>query len=318
MTSPTTRPRTGDVKARGWTRHLEGWQPGLLAVVIAVIAAILLVPSSVPPRDVPEPRIDHRAVQAVLAEDVRLAREAESQTLHHDVRLLGAAVRQFGAVDGTEDKLALTQARARLARAAPLVAARPDEEVVMLRAYQVHKLVAGLREWERSGESPEMLKELGGTILETLDRYGWVSHERGRRRIVLSDLELSVLLKKRWNDVTNLDRPALAPTKDEELALLRFFLRHPISAPEALAQDALGAAQYRQRYVLKKVEEIGKLDADYPTNLAKGILLYRLGKQPEAVQAFRRHLEARPDGPYTLRAQNYLRAALGASSDELD
>jgi hypothetical protein len=35
------------------------------------------------------------------------------------------------------------------------------------------------------------------------------------------------------------------------------------------------------------------------------------------VEAFRRHLEIAPDGPYALRAQNYLRAALGRARDEV-
>jgi len=45
-------------------------------------------------------------------------------------------------------------------------------------------------------------------------------------------------------------------------------------------------------------------------------VLYQLQRYPLAVEEFRRHLDASPDGPYTLRAQNYLRAALERARED--
>lgn len=68
---------------------------------------------------------------------------------------------------------------------------------------------------------------------------------------------------------------------------------------------------YKDQYLLKKLDELGSIDAAYPADLARGIVLYRLGSYPQSVEASRRHLDASPDGPFTLRAQDHLRAALG-------
>jgi tetratricopeptide (TPR) repeat protein len=79
--------------------------------------------------------------------------------------------------------------------------------------------------------------------------------------------------------------------------------------------DPEAARGPKDQYRLKKIDEIAALDPAYPSDLARGIVLYRLGRFLPAVQAFRRHLEASPDGPFTLRARGYLRAALGRASE---
>jgi tetratricopeptide (TPR) repeat protein len=73
---------------------------------------------------------------------------------------------------------------------------------------------------------------------------------------------------------------------------------------------------FEDRFRLKKIDELSAVDPTYPKELARGIVLYRLGRYPLAVEAFRQHLERSPDGAFSLRAQNYLRAALGKANDE--
>jgi tetratricopeptide (TPR) repeat protein len=125
--------------------------------------------------------------------------------------------------------------------------------------------------------------------------------------------------KKRWNEVAGLKGGAFEPALDEERAFYRFLLEHPLhpraplTTPPALATappalDALGA--YEGQYMLKKIDELSALDPAYPADFARGIILYRLGRYLPSAEAFRRHLDASPDGPFTLRAQNYLRSAL--------
>lgn len=318
MTSPTTSPPRLGVKRskQGLKRHLEGWQPGLLAVFIAVMAAAIFVPRSVPPQDLPEPAIDHELLERIAAEDARLAAVAEAETLDRDVRALGAAVRGFGRVDGSGDPRALTRARAEVTHAAYLASKQGDDALRALRAYQVRELIRELHRWETTGQETDALRELGGEILETFETYGWVEARGSGRRIIMDDVNIATLLKKRWNQVTAIKSEALAVTATEELALLRFFVRHPILPPPTVRADPMGAESFRLRYVLKKVEAIERIDPGYPSDYAKGILHYQLGFYPQAVALFRQHLDARPDGPLTLRAQNFLRASLDESADE--
>jgi len=319
MTTTKTSPRGPGVKGpkRGISRHLEGWQPGLLAIFIALVAAALFIPRSVPPRDLPEPVIEHAALLRVMKEDARLAASAEQQALDRDVRSLGVAVRGFGLVDGTKDQSALSRARAQVTHASFLASKQGDAGLLALRAYQTRELIRELRRWETTGVETDALRELGGTIVETFETYGWVEVRGAQRRIIMRDVDVATLLKKRWNQVAAIKSPSFEVTRLEELSLLRFFIRHPILPPATVRADPTGAKAFRLRYVLKKLEAIERIDPTYPVHYARGIVNYQLGYYPQAVGLFRQHLDARPDGPFTLRAQNFLRASLGHSSDEL-
>ena len=60
-------------KKGGLARHLQGWEAGLVAVVIAALGTLLAVPLRVPPEDVPLPLVDGRALSATLAHDRALS-----------------------------------------------------------------------------------------------------------------------------------------------------------------------------------------------------------------------------------------------------
>ena len=121
-------------------------------------------------------------------------------------------------------------------------------------------------------------------------------------------------------------RPELAPTLDEERVLYTFFLRAP-HAPEAVrarfdaarrgARDAAacraideGERMAAEAWRATKIRALGAIDPAYPTPFALGVALQRAGEAPAASAAFRAWLDAHPDGPWTLRARNHLRAAL--------
>ncbi|MEZ4310178.1 MAG: hypothetical protein R3F14_19220 [Polyangiaceae bacterium] len=72
--------------------------------------------------------------------------------------------------------------------------------------------------------------------------------------------------------------------------------------------DAVADDQKR----IEKIRELGALDPSYPAAFAEGVVLFRLGRFELAAQAFERHLAAHPDGPWTLRARNHLKASLEA------
>ncbi|MCC6553486.1 MAG: hypothetical protein IT372_10770, partial [Polyangiaceae bacterium] len=223
-----------------------------------------------------------------------------------------------------------------LAAAVRPALAQGAEAVLALRAFQTRAFLREVRRWQATGEETIALRELGGDFLGLLRRSGWLdegadpSARPGRRRALPDAGVLAVMFKKRWSSVVGVQGGVFEPTLDEQRALFAFLLAHPIrdpastvipasdarSAERAAAARAAFERRAQEQYRLKKIEELGALDPTYPRDLARGIVLYRLERYPAAVEAFRRHLEASPGGPHTLRAQNYLRAALGRANDE--
>ena len=65
---------------------------------------------------------------------------------------------------------------------------------------------------------------------------------------------------------------------------------------------------------LEKVKLLAKIDPEYPGEYARGVAAYRAGKYAISEDAFKKWLKDHPNGPFTLRAQNHLRAAIAAQS----
>jgi hypothetical protein len=309
------------VKAgRGLSRHLDGWQAGVLAVFIAGTAAALVVPRPVEPTELPEPALDVRALASLRAADDAQADAAERKPLDADVRALGSAIRAYGEADARGDDAAVFAARAKVAEAAARALAQGDDELVELRAFQLRAFLREVRRWRAGQPGSDELAALGGGFSRMIERNGFCD---GEGRVLMDEPALRASFKKRWNEIASIARPALAVPLDEQRALARFLLAHPpvpsgferggAGDPRAIAL-ARGVAEDQAR--LKRIDELAELDPSYPRELARGVVLYRLRRYPLALEAFRRHLEANPDGPWTLRAQNYLRAALGRARDE--
>jgi tetratricopeptide (TPR) repeat protein len=310
------------VSAGGLARHFEGWQPALLTVFLVAMTVALVVPRPVDPSDLPEPWTDPGALALARAADDLRASVAESEPLDADVRAVGSAVLEFGRADAEEDTRALQEARARVVAAASRARGQGDEKLLRLRAYQTRLFLREIRSWEVTGEESAELRGLGGGFLRTLRQNGWLEERAPRAKVLLDDTVLRVWFKKRWSEVTGLLTEAFRPALDEERAFYRFLLKHPAAGiPAGRFHDRSGlssqaVASFEGQYRLKKIDELARIDPTYPRELARGIVLYRLGRYPLAVEAFRRHLDAQPDGPFALRAQNYLRAALGRARAE--
>lgn len=337
--------RAGAGPVKGWQRHVEGWQAGLVAVFIAGTAAVLGVPRAVPPGDIPEPDVSAAALDATIRADEARARSITPappggrrsalarpsgaadtagggeppRTLDHDVRALGDAVRAFGRAESDGDDAGLERAHRAAVEAAGAAIARSPDDVLVLRAYQTHAFVRGMQELERTGRASPDLIELAGTFPRSIELYRW--YDRAARRLLLDEPALRALYKKRWNELTGLTGTAFALTLDEERALLRFLIAHPAvpspalppgAGPAAVRAHALAGAVAANEKRLAKIRELGRLDPGYPAALAEGVVLFHLGRFEQAAVAFERHLEAHPDGPWTLRARNYLKAALEA------
>lgn len=314
-------------RPRGLSRHLEGWQPWSLAILLAGSSAILAVPRSVDPVELPVPIIAPAALEAAHRADDALAARAEAESkrrvpLDFDVRTLGSAVRAYGLADASGRDAEVVIARRDLTEAARRARAHGDEPLLKLRAYQLHLFLRALRIWDATGDEPADLRELGGGFAAMARQNGWIA----RGRLLVDEAARRALFKKRWSEITMLSGAkgsAFDLAVDEQRALHRFLLAHPprdeadagggMRPPRGLGKDERAAFLVEQ-YRLRKIEELARIDPAYPADFARGVVLYRVRRYGAAIELFRRHLDAHPDGPLTLRAQNHLRSALERSA----
>ena len=281
------------------------------------------MPRTVPVGEIPEPAVRPDFISATLRADDARAREIAARAargeLDHDVRSLGDAVRSFGRAEVDGDDVALEEAHRRVEESVRAAIGGNPDGVLALRAYQTRAFLTEMRAFEESGRGSDDLGELAGNFARSAIVFRW--YDADERRLLPSDGALAALYKKRWNEITGLAGPAFALSLDEQRAMLGFLIAHPAVAMPPLADDAdADAARARalQEEVaanqkrLDKIRELARVDPTYPGSIAEGVVMYRLGRFEAAAIAFERHLAASPDGPWTLRVQNYLKASLEA------
>jgi tetratricopeptide (TPR) repeat protein len=289
----------------------------LLALLLAGSTAALAIPRSVAPVDLPEPRLDPGALRHIANADAELAASADRERLDVDVLKLGTQIFAFGVADAKRDDEALATARRDVLDATPRALHVGVAPVLALRAHHLRTFLREMARYDATGEETNTLREVAGGFIHRLEHNGWVDVTRAEHRVLPDATVLAILFKKHWNEVAGVSGAPFDAALPEARAFYRFLLAHPAlsdSAGSPSLYDARSAitGQYR----LKKIDELSTVDHDYPVQLARGVVYFQLGRFPLAVEAFRRHLEAHPDGAYTFRAQNYLRAALGRSHDE--
>jgi hypothetical protein len=271
-------------------------------VGLTVVAAALAAPRATEPDVLPLPIPDRSVLRAAKQRSDELARVASKNGLSYDVRAVGEAIRRCGAasVEGKgvpqpvigEVRLAIRLARAR----------QSERGLLQLCALQTELFVQATHAFEVTGKASTDLHELGGDFIVVAKKNGWLDG----RRIVLDDDERAALFRIRWTELTGLrSEPPFVPTLDEYRAYYALNLR------PAGTRDA--ANDERAWSVVRALE---KRDPSYPAALARGVLLHRSGRFSEAVEAFRGHLAARPDGAWTLRAKNHLLEALAREAGE--
>lgn len=315
--TPVKAGGAGRHKPAGLARHFEGWQPGLLAVFLAGTTAAVVVPRPVASMELPEPTLEPRALERIARADDALARAAAERrpALDRDVRELGSALRAYGKVDGGDDNTVVME-RKRVAEAAARARLQGNEALLMLRAFEQASFLRELRRWETEGVESDELRELVGGFVTTMERSGWAPGHR----LLMDDAVRRAMFKTRWNELALVHGAPFDPSPAERAAVLRFKLLHPQQGGSS--EHGLGLTQRTQRaehaaaqYRLGKVDELALLDPSYPADLARGVLHFRMHRYLEATRFFRRHLDAHPDGALTLRAQNYLNAALAAETE---
>jgi hypothetical protein len=297
-----------------------------IPVGVAVVLAALLAPRAAIPCAVPVPVADAGNVaQAVMGDRLRAAR-ARQHALPGPTRALGTAIREFHAGEaGGLSAGAMGDARVRVDVALVEVLGAPDagrEALLDLRAVQLEDFLTEVHRLRTTGKSSPELEQLAGGFLQSMKADGWYDD----RSLLPDDGVLRVMFKEMWNTVVGLQRrPDLAPTLDEERLVYAFYLRHPHpSRPmrEALVASRRGASdggrglgfERAERAAIEawRVDRIGRLaalDPTYPADFARGIAQYSAGAFEASASSFRSWLREHPDGPWTLRARNYLRAA---------
>jgi hypothetical protein len=289
----------------GWqgalARHLEGWPSALLVVSIAALSALLVVPRQVEPQWVPPPRVDRREQRQLHEREAQRSTRARAG-LPLELRAVGEAFRRFGRIATAEDAGPDLARRELLDRLAVAQSKHGDEPLLELRALQTELFVAAMATSSDSEPTPERV-ELGGSLFALGVKRGWFAPGPNRAR----PDELGTLFRVYWADVLRLRRHPFAPTLNEWRAYYRFLLSQPNRNAQTRAHDL----QLALGYVAALVRE----DLDYPSYLARGVLLYQQGNLQEAAAQLLAHLQQHPDGPWTLRAKNYL-AACGAALSE--
>jgi hypothetical protein len=271
---------------------------------------------------VPVPLVDGKALSATLDRERTLAatmagaleddrRHPSGTNELYDLRTFGTEFRAYGAAEASGDTYAVVRARQKLIEAVGRARGVGDDKLVALRAFQQHLFLAELRKWENAGTASEELLGLGGGFLDLVRQSGWLAG----RSLAMDDVVRGIFFKRRWNQVTGISGAAYAISLDEHRAFYAFLLVHPYVEGRA-GLDAKGACLAADRWRLRKIEELAQIDSAYPYVLARGVLFYRLGRYPEAAQAFRDYLGAAEDGRYTLRARNYLTTAVSRATTE--
>lgn len=314
----------------------------LVPLLVALVLGLVVLPRPVPPRELPLPQIDAAALGETIAQDGQRAADARANPLHPDVRALGAALRAFNAAELGEDEGAISEARKKISQALPFaIKSAGPKGILALRAVQMEEFLRAVSRFESTGTRTADLDELGGTFVRTMMRIGWCRERTGEPaqwppnhrpvKVLLDDSQRRAAFKQTWNKVAGAeDLGELALSVDETRALYTFYFQHP-HAPEstrlglfgdrtqAKTPEACAQIDDRERvaafgWLIPKMKELAAIDATYPLSYAQGIALYHRHDYGASAQAFRAWLEGHPDGPWTLRARNYLAAAEQAAS----
>jgi hypothetical protein len=317
--SPFGRYDSGSTAARGLA---------LVPIAMAILLVLLQMPRACPPDFLPVPDVDVRTLAAVVAKDRARADRARREPLPYEVREVGSAIRDlFGAQARAEQKsdAEINELRQRIDTKLHAALEGGPEGMLGLRALQLDSFLSQVAAFEATGKPSSELEALGGNFVAHMKEAGWT---RGNA-VLLDEDERRVAFKIAWNTAANLDTsPAFQLTLDETRVLYRLFLTrpHPTERERAmlvsLRSSAASAKQcadiaVRERasteaWRLDKVRKLAALDPSYPGGYALGVEYYRTGDFRRAQEEWQGYLKDHPNGPWSIRARNHLKAALVA------
>jgi hypothetical protein len=323
------RPRDGAVRDQGRDPK-AGRSLALIPLCAAAILAALMLPRKVVPDTLPLPDLDDRVISREIRADEGRAAGARRSSLSSAVRALGSAIREFhtAEAEGARD-VVLSDARAAVDQARlGILGKGKDEETRALRAVQMDGFLEEVRRFEHTGKESRELEALGGTFLRRMRTEGWCQGNV----IVLTDLQRRALFKANWNQLVEVEKdPAFVLSDQETRAVYTLYFTHPhasdsqrasLERARAQAKDSATCARIddgehaaTQAWLITKLTEYAKIDPAYPVAIARGVAFYQRHQYADAARSFSQWLEAHPDGPWTLRTRNYLRASAAAEEE---
>lgn len=267
---------------------------------MAVIAVAVMVPRTVLPEEVPLPRLAPREVTESRARAVAEGQALDRVPPPENVRILAARLRAYSIAERENDKPAMQRAADGIVELSVPIAGADPKVLLDLRAHLTERFVRGFFEYARTGiEGPDLI-HVGGDAARTFQEKGWVDAAHDPT----FDLVLRSFYKRRYAGLV-VPKGELPLDEVEERARIRFLIRHP---PRMKVPDPQGI--FSGHYVLSQLEAAAAADVSYPLRYAQGIALFRVGKYEASAAAFDAFLTETPDGPYHLRAVNYLKASV--------
>jgi hypothetical protein len=294
----------------------------LVPVTVALLSFALMMPRATDPESVPLPNIDERVLVRVKKEDDARAKDALAQRLPTDALAIGSGIRMLLTASAEDDA---QQGRLQLAENVRQVFSRAGgtDDILKLRALQTHTFVAEVARFEATGEQSEELRGLAGEFVEKMRAVNWIIGNR----VLLDEWQRRIAFKAMWTRLTGLElEPAFKLTLDEERVLYALYIRRPhppelrrgeldalrrsATDQQACTRAAIEENRATQMWLVDKIKLLAQIDPTYPAEYALGVAYFKAGRFDLATDAFRTWIDRHPDGAYSVRARNHLKASL--------
>jgi len=316
----------------------------LAGIALGVASAMIMLDHPVEPLDPPIPAIDEAPLAKIARADRETRARIDKSPLPAEIRAVGSAFLEWNATAarGTDPRDPKRDELAREMRSALGVArnkAGSEEQLAPLlselRAYHADLFIDELRRRVRANAMSEELKRLGGPLIDVLVRNAWLA-PTGELRVPESIVRARY--KLHWTSIVyNLEDCESAPApscygltslpldSNELRSLLAYLIAHPVvRAEDAIETGSAERAVDRRRLVY--VERLAALDrfadptgakhpylGNYPVDLARGVLLHRLGRYDVAAEGLRAYAATHPSDA---RARNWYLGALAKMRGE--
>jgi hypothetical protein len=300
---------------------LDGIRLAVVPFGVSIVFGLLLLPRRGWPDDVPLPIPDPAGLARAADVDRDLAARARSEPLPGPVRALGSALRAYHSLEPGQSTPELTHARAAVDAARMEAVASGDEPLLRLRAVQLEGFLAEIRRFEATGVESDELAALAGGFVRSMRAAGWCDGHT----LVPREPALRALFKEMWDSFLGLEGPRFEPGLDEQRAAYALYLAspHPSAGMRAAIESARRGARdadacegvreaernATEQWRIERIRRLAAIDPEYPAAFARGVASYRRAEYRDASTAFQTWLAAHPEGPLSLRARSFLRAA---------
>lgn len=322
----------------GLREELEKLVPmAVVGIGLGVASAMIVLDHPVEPLDTPLPLLDTSKLETIAAEDRRVRTRREREPFPAEIRAIGSAFVAWNAAAaaGTSPRDPLRDELAQELRSALGVARgkaggekQLEQPLSELRSYHAELFIEELHRYERAGAPSKELAQLAGGLLGVLQHNGWVG---ARGAVLAPEAILRARFKLHWTSIVfNLEdcerAPAplcyglsAVPLEPVELsALLAYLVAHPVVREQDVLESGSEARAIDRRRLVY-IDRLATLDryadpsglthpylGSYPLLLARGVLLFRLGRYEQAREEIGRYATAHPRDA---RARNWFLAS---------